>query len=265
MRLGLITGTGLELPLADVVESSLETPYGHCAVERGLLQGCEALLVRRHGRGHEWLSSRVGHRQNIWALREQGAQAIVATTVCGVVDPLTSLAQLLLFDDLFFPDNRLPNGGPCTYFDRAGDPERGHLLLGSPFSTALRALVRRSALSAGLSLIDGGIYAYSLGPRFNSRAEIAWLRSLRACAVSQTAGPEAVLAGELEIPYCLVGFGIDYANGAVSPPTSVDQLVANLDRSKGQLESLLAAVAEQAAGVDPMVLDTAPIYRIQPS
>jgi 5'-methylthioadenosine phosphorylase len=32
-------------------------------------------------------------------------------------------------------------------------------------------------------------------------------------AVSQTSGPEAVLAGELELPYALVGFPVNYATG----------------------------------------------------
>ena len=36
-------------------------------------------------------------------------------------------------------------------------------------------------------------------------------------AVSQTAGPETVLAGEAGIPYALLGFVTDYANGVSAP------------------------------------------------
>ena len=32
-------------------------------------------------------------------------------------------------------------------------------------------------------------------------------------AVSQTAGPETVLCGEAELPYGLIGYATDYANG----------------------------------------------------
>ena len=39
------------------------------------------------------------------------------------------------------------------------------------------------------------------------------LRQAGVTAVSQTAGPETVLAGEAVLPYALVGYATDYANG----------------------------------------------------
>ena len=49
-----------------------------------------------------------------------------------------------------------------------------------------------------------------------------------ALAVSQTCGPEAILAGEFEIPYCLVGFPVNYATGVAEPKTKreLDRLLA---------------------------------------
>ena len=40
-------------------------------------------------------------------------------------------------------------------------------------------------------------------------------------AVSQTGGPETVLAGEAEIPYALIGYATDYANGVKDEATPV--------------------------------------------
>ena len=60
---------------------------------------------------------------------------------------------------------------------------------------------------------DGGCYGHVDGPRFNTRTEIAHARGGGVTAVSQTAGPETVLAGEAEIPYALLGYATDYANG----------------------------------------------------
>ena len=49
-------------------------------------------------------------------------------------------------------------------------------------------------------------------------------------AVSQTAGPEIVLCGELELPYGLVGFVTDYANevlpGATTPVAKFIELMS---------------------------------------
>ena len=60
---------------------------------------------------------------------------------------------------------------------------------------------------------DGGCYGHVDGPRFNTRAEIRGLAACGVTAVSQTAGPETVLCGEAELPYALLGFLTDYANG----------------------------------------------------
>ena len=60
---------------------------------------------------------------------------------------------------------------------------------------------------------DGGCYGHVDGPRFNTRTEIRTLAAAGVTAVSQTGGPETVLSGEAEIPYALVGYATDYANG----------------------------------------------------
>jgi 5'-methylthioadenosine phosphorylase len=52
-------------------------------------------------------------------------------------------------------------------------------------------------------------------------------------------GLEVVLAGELEIPIALLGFGVDYANGVSAVPTPVEVLRLNLINSKGVFLSIL--------------------------
>jgi len=73
--------------------------------------------------------------------------------------------------------------------------------------------------------------AHVNGPRFNSKPEINMLKNY-ASFISQTAGPEIVLAGELEIPYALLGFGVDYANGVQKEPTPVEVLGENSKKSR---------------------------------
>lgn len=255
---GVIGGTNADFELERPEESAVETPYGPAELVTGTVGDQRVVFVRRHGRGHARLSSQVNHRANVWALREAGCSAIVATTVCGVVDPAVPLAQPLVFDDLFFPDNRLPEGGPCTFFDKPGRPGRGHLIFGSPFSAQVREALVEAAGAAGIDVRRDGTYAYMLGPRFNSRTEIAWLRSVGAVALSQTAGPEAMLAAELEIPYALLGFGVDYANGVAETPTTLDELNANIAASK----SVFSGIAGGAiARLGDAAFDTGFVYR----
>ena len=103
-----------------------------------------------------------------------------------------------MFDDLHFLANRLPDGSLCSLYGE-GQPGRGHWIYERPFSQPLRQalLDRRRGRPAGRS-VDGGCYGHVDGPRFNTRSEIRLLARCGVTAVSQTAGPETVLAGEAE-------------------------------------------------------------------
>lgn len=259
-RIGIIGGTSAELDFLWGESGDIATRYGPVPVLRASAGETEVVFLRRHGAAHERISSQVDHRANVSALAEAGCEAVIATTVCGVLDASQPLGSLIVFDDLFFPDNRLPDGAPCTFFDTPGAPGRGHHIFGSPFSPALRESLAGSARDAGLPVRVGGTYAYSLGPRFNSASEVAWMRSAGAIAVSQTAGPEAVLCGELELPYALVGFGVDYANGVVDEPTPVAVMDANIAASRSVFSALLGAAVGSAGSP---CFDTGFVYRFE--
>src|SRR5262249_23638258 len=85
MRIGIIPGSGTSaLPALDAgAPAPVATPFGEALVSEGRFAGADVLHVSRHGDGHRRLSSAVTHQANIWALRERGAQAILAVTVCG--------------------------------------------------------------------------------------------------------------------------------------------------------------------------------------
>ena len=85
------------------------------------------------------LSNHVTHRANVTALKELGADAVIAVTVCGAVDPSLPLGSLVVFDDLHFLANRLADGSLCTLYDTPGDPRRGHWIFEDPFAPGVRA------------------------------------------------------------------------------------------------------------------------------
>lgn len=258
--IGVIGGTAASLTLDDPTQISLDTPFGPLVATVGRAASSSVAFVRRHGDRHQLISSAMNHRAVIWGLRELGVQAILATTVVGVLDPGLALGIPIVFDDLFFIDNRLPDGSACTFFTEPDTAERGHLIFDKPFSEGLRRQVAAAAQNARVDILDSGTYAYALGPRFNSKPEIAWLRSVGACAVSQTAGPEPILAGELEIPYCLIGFGVDYANGVGAVPTPVETLNRNIALGTHVLENLLLGTIER---FETTGFDIGLVYRLE--
>jgi len=243
MPIGIITGSGTyALP---GFESSgpepVATSWGEAQVSRGTFAGVDVLHISRHQEGHRRLSNVVTHRANIAAFSDLGADAVIAVTVCGAVDPTVELGSLVCFDDLHFLANRLGDGELVTFYSEPGDRRRGHWIFEGPFSEPLRAAVMAGAADAGVPVRDGGVYGHVDGPRFNTRAEIRGLAAFGVTAVSQTAGPETVLCGELELPYALLGFATDYANGVAAEATPVSVLTEYMAHSTEAFASVLGA------------------------
>jgi purine nucleoside phosphorylase len=265
MSVGIITGSGTyALPAFEGSEpETVVTPFGETAVTKGSYAGVDALHVSRHGAGHARLSNQVNHRANIWALKELGADAVIGCTACGAVDPTVELGSLIVFDDLHFPVNRLPDGSICSMFVEPGDPQRGHWILhGGPYSDDVRATLVAAADDAGHACRDGGVYGHVDGPRFNTPTEIAQLAACGVTAVSQTAGPETVLCGELELPFALVGYATDYAN-EVKPgePTPVARLIELMGASTATFADVLAGALPRIAGSGATAAGT--MYRFE--
>jgi 5'-methylthioadenosine phosphorylase len=250
MRIGIITGSGTYELLDGTQPVEVNTEFGPATVSEGAFAGVDVLHVSRHLPGHPRLSHQVTHQANIAALRDRGADAIVAVTVCGAVDPSVPLGSLIVFDDLHFLVNRLPDGSICTLHTEPGRPGRGHWVFEGPFSSGVRGALLAGAQDAGLTVRDGGCYGHVDGPRFNTKAEIRSLASVGVTAVSQTAGPETVLCGEAEIPFGLIGYATDYANGVMDEPTPVETLVQLVNESAGSFAAVLTAALPKLAASD---------------
>jgi len=253
MRVGVLTGTGTYALEGGAEPELVSTRWGDALVARSQAADVEVLHVSRHEEGHQRLSNHVRHRANIAALRELGADCALAVTVCGAVDPSVPLGSLVVFDDLHFLSNRLADGELCTFYDAPGDPLRGHWIYESPFAEGLRRVLLDACVEAGVPARDGGVYGHVDGPRFNTRAEIRSLALAGVTAVSQTAGPETVLCGEAELPYALLGYATDYANGVSEEPTPVEELLRLIGASKGVFGQVLGCALARlpAAAVEP--------------
>ncbi len=265
MAIGIITGSGTyTLPGFEGEQpQAVQTPYGQAAVTSGRFGGADALHVSRHGAGHVRLSNQVSHRANIWALKQLGASCVIACTACGAVDPTLELGSLVVFDDLHFISNRLPDGTLCSFFTEPGDPQRGHWILhGGPFSPQLRESLIDAAADTGHRTRERGTYGHVDGPRFNTPTEIAQLAACGVTAVSQTAGPETVLCGELELPFALIGFVTDYAN-EVKPgePTPVTRLIELMGASGSIFAEVIGGAIGRIASNPPQAAGT--VYRLE--
>jgi len=261
MALGIITGSGTySLPgFEGTTPEPVTTEWGDAYVSRGTFAGVDVLHISRHGEGHIRLSNHVPHLAHIAALKQLGASGILAVTVCGAVDPSVELGSLICFDDLHFLANRLPDGRLCTFHQLAGHRDRAHWIYEDPYSPALRAALLAGAQETGVAVRDGGCYGHVDGPRFNTKAEIHGLAAAGVTAVSQTAGPETVLAGEAELPFALIGYATDYANGVQPEATPVERLMELIAASTETFARVLAAAVPRID--EPALAPAGIVYR----
>jgi 5'-methylthioadenosine phosphorylase len=252
MTVGIISGSGTyEWPANDTREpETRRTEYGEVTVTRGRVAEVDIVHLSRHGPGHLRLSNRVDHRANLAGLLDAGIDCLISTTVCGSVDPAVAPGSLVVFDDLHFPSNRLPDGSICTWHTQPGQEGRGHWIFDRPFSDAMRGALLQASDAIGLTPVVG-CYGHVDGPRFNTRSEIAALAAVGVTAVSQTAGPEVVLAGEMGLPMALVGYVTDFANGISDITEPVDALLERMRESTFILSALIAATLPHIDGPRP--------------
>lgn len=242
MRIGLIGGTGgYDWPGLDRRQRrAVSNEHGIVTLTEGRIGEVEVTHLCRHGDGHDRLSNQVDHRANLRALLDAEVDAVIATTVCGAVDASLQLGALVIFDDLYFPSNRLPDGSPCTWHQVPGETGRGHWIFDEPFSEPIRQALIAAGRSSGHPLREAGCYGHVDGPRFNTRVEIAALAGAGVTAISQTLGPEIVLAGEAELPIAALGYITDYANGVGGNPEPTEMLAARLTDATARFAQIVA-------------------------
>lgn len=239
--IGIISGSGISRwpGLVDRRLHHAETRFGTINVTIGTIDNTEVAHVSRHGPSHERLSHQVNHKANLTALIDLGVEAVIGCSACGAVQPSLEPGSIIVFDELFFASNRMPDGSLCSWYDTPGHEARGHWIFDYPFSAALRESLISAGKGLDAKIVNSGVYGHVDGPRFNSRTEIYAMATCGVDAISQTGGPETVLAGEAGLPYALLGYVTDYANGVTKDPEPIEALLNRMHVSGERLADLI--------------------------
>ncbi len=141
-------------------------------------------------------------------------------------------------DDFYAPETA------PTFYD---DP-RGHSVPGFDPGWRKRVLDAWRGAS-GMELVDGGVYAQTIGPRFETPAEVRALARV-ADVVGMTLAAETVLAGEASLAYAAICSVDNLANGLSDQPLTVEDYQRGRDLTaealKAALEAVLPALATGA-------------------
>ncbi len=238
--IGIIGGTGLyRMEGLEVTRSAeIDTPFGRPSgpVMLGRLAGHDIAFLPRHGLNHDLLPSEINFRANIWALKSVGVRTVIGVSAVG------SLRQEIRPGDLALPSQYLDftkGLRPASFF---GKGLVAHVSTAHPTCAHTAALITRVADSIGQPVHRDKTYACVEGPRLGTRAESFWLRGAGADLVGMTNVPEAFLALEAQLGYCVITVATDYDCWLddTSQHVSAEQVIGQFKESLGRVQTLIA-------------------------
>ena len=235
--IGIIAGTGFyNLPaLQGRPSEEIKNKFGTAKITRGTWSGVEVAFLTRHGSDHSVPPQRVNYRANIQALKDLGVSHVIAVNVVGGIDPTLKPGDLQLVED--FID--FTSGREHTFFDGVQPEGVKHVDVVDCYDETVRAAMRESAVSLGISLREGGIYAGYNGPRFETPAEIRFAALSGASVVGMTGCPEVSLAREAELRYAAIAVVANPAAGLSKEPITTDEIGRVIEAASAKVVAII--------------------------
>jgi purine-nucleoside phosphorylase len=248
-RVGIVLGSGWQDVVAHVDEPTTiayaELPAfpavgvaGHAgALTLGRLGGAEVAVLA--GRQHTYEDGHADAMKGaIRSLAALGVTTLVLTNAAGSLDRGVGTGSLMLLSDHLNMVQRTP---------LHGEPGSSRFVdLRDAYDPALRATAHDVARRMGQTLHEG-VYAWMLGPQFETPAEIRMLRTLGADAVGMSTVPETILARHAGMKVLALSLITNLAAGLDAEPLSHAQTLAAAqaagDRAARFLEALASALA----------------------
>jgi purine nucleoside phosphorylase len=123
------------------------------------------------------------------------------------------------------------------------DSHRGDF--SEPYTAKRRRDLLDAAQRAGVSLVAGGCYGATPGPRLETRAEIARMRRVGCDLVGMTGMDEAALARELDLEYACIALVANWAAGCGDETEiSLPEIFGNLEVATARVPPIVAALLE---------------------
>ncbi|WP_420799306.1 purine-nucleoside phosphorylase [Ktedonospora formicarum] len=205
---GLILGSGLgdlaneiENPIAlsyeDIPHFARSTVPGHAGrLLLGSLAGVQ--VVAMQGRFHLYEGySAVQVTLPVRVMRQLGVQTLIVTNAAGGVNPAYKPGDVMLIrDHIFLPGmvGMSPLVGPNDERFGVRFPA-----VANAYGADLRALAREAATQCSGLHLHEGVYTMVVGPQFESKAELRFLRLIGTDAVGMSTVPEAVIAKHMDM------------------------------------------------------------------
>ncbi len=251
---GVVGGTGLGDVLAarltGVERREFKTPFGQPSgpILVGMLEDRQVAFINRHGPGHRFGPSEAPYAANLFALKELGARAVIATGAVGSLREEIAPGDLVVVDQFIDKTFRRTS----TFFAGYGVV---HCEMADPTCDRLRQTLLSVAEPMEIRIHPQGTYVCMEGPQFSTRAESKMHRTWGGDLIGMTAMPEARLAREAQMCYALVALASDYDCWRPHDPskgkqTLLQEIISNL---KTATENCLRLIEALLAVETPLV------------
>ena len=198
---------------------------------RGIeLDGAGWEAIERHGEHGYVLPHRIDHEANMSRLVAAGCDRVLGIGSVGGLQPQIGPGTLLCPDDFIALGSAITTrDGFDAHAVHGFDPEwRGRV-------------IEAWAEAQSTSLVDGGVYWQTLGPRLETPAEVRAI-ARDADVVGMTIGSECVVASELGLRYAAVCVVVNYANGVGEDELTREEVEDGARAARAVLADALGAV-----------------------
>lgn len=247
-RLAVMLGSGWDA-IADLVKDPVDIDYaqlpafpklsvaGHAGCLRlGHLgdgpNACQLALLR--GREHAYETGDAAAMKGaIRTLAALGCTTLLLTNAAGSLEPSMTPGSLMLITDHLNMVQRTPlhdEPGSTRFVDMVG-----------AYDPTLREQVQNAAQAAGI-VLHQGVFAWMLGPQFETPAEIRMLRLLGAQAVGMSTVPETILARQTGLRVIGLSLLTNLGAGMSSVTLSHAHTLSTAQASASEMTRLFAAL-----------------------
>jgi len=244
--IAVLLGSGWS-PFAEQVQRHRDVPYADLPAfptlavggHQGLLR-CGEVGSRRiavlAGRKHAYETGNAdGMLGAIRTLAAWGVKLLLQTNAAGSMDAAMRPGELMLITDHLNLVQRSP---------LIGEPGDGRFCdMSNAYDPVLRAQAKAAAAVMGTSLFEG-IYAWVLGPQFETPAEIRMFRALGAQAVGMSTVPETIIARHAGLKVLGLSMMTNMAAGMEAETLSHAHTLATANAASARAVATLAAVVQ---------------------
>jgi len=255
--IGIFGGSGFYSFVDNLKPYKIETPYGapSSQVMIGEIYGRKIAFIPRHGKQHQYPPHMVNYRANLYAFKLLGVKRVIGPCAAGSLKPEIKPGDFVICDQYV----NLTSGRKDTFYD---GPITTHISSADPYCPQLREIAIECCKKLRLSFHPDGTVVVIQGPRFSTRAESRWFRSLGWDVINMTQYPEVTLARELEMCYVNISLITDYDTGLegdpnIKPVTHEEVMrifQENIDKLKSLIVEMIRVIPEERNCPCPSIL-----------